>query len=129
MSCHGANISFVDGSTGAIVTLRFQIVKTADAYPGYFDPRWGGEPPSGPEYDLVRDEVQVTEQFEDGDGPVDEYGDTVTTRHRTCTWSECMDRYGTDRMDRVFDQAVDDAEDMDVAAYEEEMDRRVQLRG
>ena len=32
---------------------------TAASFPGCFDPRWGGEPPSGPEFDVTSITVDV----------------------------------------------------------------------
>lgn len=56
--------------------------------PGYFDPRWGGEPPSGPEFDMTF----ITREVPDGK-PLD------------LTWEQFEAMVGEEQADKLFEDA------------------------
>ena len=53
---------------------------TAPYSPGYFDPRWGGEPPSGPEFDVTT--ITVTVPRVNYKGEIEGYDDPLNLSYR-----------------------------------------------
>ncbi len=84
------------------VEFEIGLTCTAPYYPGHFDPRFGGEPPSGPEFDMTTIAVLVPRvNRKSGQGP---YEDALDI-----TWSQFAAIVGEEGAEKLFNDACTDA--------------------
>ena len=89
--------------TGGEVSFTVGLQCTAGSFAGSFDPRWGGEPPSGPEFDVTS--ITVTVEKVNWKGEVQ----STSTLELTCDQLAAV--YGREVADKVLDDAMQDAAD------------------
>lgn len=75
---------------------------TADSYPGYFDPRFGGEPSSGPEFEPTTIHVPVRRVNR-------REGQSEFVNPLELSWEQFVAVVGEEVADKMFDRACDDA--------------------
>lgn len=92
----------VSGDNSHEIEFEISLVCTAPYDPGFFDPRFGGEPPSGPEFDIDTIAVLVPRVNQKPDqGP---YENALAL-----TWSQFAAIVGEEGASKLFDDACLDA--------------------
>lgn len=84
------------------IEFEISLICTAPYHPGYFDPRFGGEPPSGPEFEIDTIAFLIPRVNRKPDQELYENALALT-------WSQFAAIMGEDGANKLFDDARTDA--------------------
>lgn len=101
-SKQSVEITSGDGYNETVFSIGLKC--TASSFAGSFDPRFGGEPPSGPEFEVTT--IQVL-------APRVNRGETARTLHSLMemNWNQFVALLGEEIAEHLYEKAIEEAAD------------------